>query len=103
VSIEYTTPAEWDILDAVDDLTDSLGPAVALAFRQRLQRTLSGLEAMPYTGSPVEPPPAAYPDLRFRPVSRFQARVVYYQPTPTGIRVVRVMHARQHTGGAFDD
>lgn len=102
MSIEYTTQAEWDILDAVDGIIDTIGPAVARAFRHRFQQTLTALEAMPHSGSPVDPPPPNFPDLRFRPVTRFRGRVVYYTPTPTGIRVVRVLHAHQDTGGAFD-
>lgn len=101
MSIEYTPQAEWDILDAVDGIIDTIGPTVAMAFRHRLQQTLRALEAMPFSGAPVDPPPPPYPDLRFRPVTRFRSRVVYYQPTPTGIRVVRVLHAHQDTGGAF--
>lgn len=101
MSIDYTPQAEGDILDAVDSLTDDLGPAVARAFRHRLQRTLSGLEAFPHSGSPVDPPYPNYPGLRFRPVTRFTARVVYYVPTPTGILVVRVVYAGRDLDAVF--
>ena len=101
MSIEYTPQAEWDILEAVDSILDDLGAGVARAFRHRLEQTLTGLEAMPHTGSPVDPPSPNFPGLRFRPVHRFRGRVVYYYPTPTGIYVVRVLHAHQDTAGTF--
>jgi plasmid stabilization system protein ParE len=102
MSIEYSPQAVLDIDTATEDIIDTLGLPVAATFQQRLMRTLTDLERMPYSGSPADPPPLAYPDLRFRPVYRFRARVVYYTPTPTGIRVVRVVHAHQDTAGLFD-
>ena len=103
MSIDYNSQATADIDDAARSIAVDLSPAMATAFLHRLTDTLVGLEAFPHSGSPVDPPPANFPDLRYRPVTRFPSRVVYYVPTPTGIRVVRVLHAHQDTAGAFGD
>ena len=102
MSIDYAPDAQADIQDATDDLLTTLGLRVALAFQTRLRETLVGLEAFPHSGSPVAPPYPNCPGMRCRAVKKFTARVVYYVPTPTGIRVVRVLHAHQDTGRAFD-
>ncbi len=60
-----------------------------------------GLEAFPLGGSPVDPPYPNFPGLRFRPVRGFESRVVFYYPTPTGILVVRVLHAHQDVNAVF--
>jgi len=103
MSIEYAPEAVVDIDTATEEIIDRIGLSVAAAFQQRLMRTLTDLERFPLSGSPADPPSTVYPDLRFRLVNRFRARVVYYLPTPTGIRVVRVLHAHQDAGGAFGD
>jgi plasmid stabilization system protein ParE len=102
MSIEYAPEAVVDIDTATEEIIDTIGLTLAATFQQRLMRTLTDLERMPYSGSPVDPPYPNFPDLRFRPVFRFRARVVYYTPTPSGIRVVRVLRAHQDAGGAFD-
>lgn len=101
MSIDYTPQAEWDILEAVDSILDDLGPAVARAFRHRLQQTLTALEALPHSGSPVDPPYPNYPGMRVQPVTRFRARLVFDQPTPTGILVARVLYASRDLDSLF--
>jgi plasmid stabilization system protein ParE len=111
MSIAFTPDAQADIQDATDDLLVTLGLRVALAFQSRLRETLAfqsrlretlaGLEAFPHSGSPVDPPYPNSPGMRCRPVKKFTARVVYFTPTPTGIRVVRVLHAHQDAGRVF--
>ena len=101
MSIDYTPDAQLDILEAVDSLLNDLGPAVARAFRHRLHQTLTALEALPHCGSPVDPPYPNFPGMRVRPVTRFRARLVFYQPTPTGILVVRVLYAARDLDAIF--
>jgi hypothetical protein len=36
-----------------------------------------------------------------RPVTRFRARLVFYLPTPTGILVVRLIHASRNLDDVF--
>ncbi len=101
MSIDYAPDAQADIQDATDDILATHGLRPALAFQSRLRDTLAGLEALPHAGSPVDPPYPNCPGMRCRPVKKFTARVVYYTPTPTGIRVVRVLHARQNPDPIF--
>lgn len=101
MSIDFTTDAQFDIFEAVDSLQNSLGAVVARAFRNRLQQTLTALEELPHSGSPVDPPYPNFPGLRVRPATRFRARLVFYQPTPTGILVVRVLYAARDLGAIF--
>jgi plasmid stabilization system protein ParE len=101
VSIDYTPDAQVDILEAVDYFVNGPGTAVARAFRHRLHQTLTGLEAFPHSGSPVDPPYPNFPGLRVRPVMRFRSQLVFYQPTPTGILVVRVVHGSQDLDAVF--
>ena len=103
MSIDYNPQATVDIDDAARSIAVDLSPAMATAFLHRLTDTLVGLEAFPHSGSPVDPPYPNCPGMRCRAVKKFTARVVYYVPTPTGIRVVRVLHAHQDTAGAFGD
>ncbi len=101
MSIEYTTQAEWDILETVDSILTDHGVGMARAFRHRLESTLVGLEALPYSGSLVDPPYPTYPGMRVKPVTRFKARLVFYQPTPTGILVVRVLFSARDLNAIF--
>ena len=101
MSIDFTTDAQFDILEAVDGLQNDLGTVVARAFRHRLQQTLTTLEALPQSGSPVDPPHPNFPGMRVKPVTRFRTRLVFYQPTPTGIFVVRVLYAARVLGAIF--
>lgn len=101
MSIDFNPEATADVDNAAESIAVDLSPVMARVSLRRLTDTLTGLEAMPSTGSPVDPPYPNYPGLRFRPIKRFAARVVYYTPTPTGIRVVRVLHAHQDTGRTF--
>jgi plasmid stabilization system protein ParE len=93
VSIEIPARAQADIDIASEELADNYGPAVALAFQQRLAETLRRLERQPLSAGLVDPPYPKHPDLRARTVIKFAGRLVYYVATPTGIRVIRVLHS----------
>lgn len=101
MSIEYTDHAEVDIDTAAERIAEDLGVRTALVFLHRLRETLLGLEAAPHSASLVDPPFPAHPGLRVKPVRRFKARLVFYFPTPTGIRVIRVLHAAQNSTDHF--
>lgn len=102
MSIELTDHAEVDIDTATEGIAEDVGGQVALLFQHRLRETLLALEAFPESGSPVDPPFLRYPGLRVRPVRRFKARLVFYFPTATGIRVQRVLHAGQNMADHFN-
>jgi len=93
MSIDFSPHAELDVENAVDELTDGYGPALALAFRARLTATVNKIAAMPLAFSLVEPPPPNYPGLHVLPITRFTARLIVYTPTDTGILIVRILRA----------
>jgi plasmid stabilization system protein ParE len=103
MSIEYTADAAVDIETAVDELVDRYGPSPAVAFQTRLDSTLTRLEAMPLAYSLVDPPLVNHPGLRVMPVAKFESRLIFYTPTPTGILVVRVLPAASDWQAALGD
>lgn len=101
MSIVIPARAQADIDFASEELADAYGPAVALAFQQRLTETLRRLERQPLSAGLVDPQYPKHPELRVRPVLKFTARLVYNVPTPTGIQVVRVLHAGMDANVVF--
>jgi len=101
VSIDISARAQADIDIASEELAESYGPHVALAFQDRLTETLNRLERQPFSAGVVDPPYAKYPEMRVRTVRKFVYRLVYYIPMPTGIRVVRILHAGMDSTAIF--
>jgi plasmid stabilization system protein ParE len=101
VSIEITAHAQADIDIASEELAEAYGPLIALAFQERLAKTLRRLERQPLSAGVVDPPYSKYPEMRVRTVVKFVYRLVYYIPTPTGIRVVRILHAGMDSNAIF--
>lgn len=101
MSVQVSALARADIDTASEDLADRFGETTADTFQQRLWATFRRLEAFPESAAEVEPSYPDHPGMRAAPVTRFAYRVVYYQPTPTGIRVVRVLHAAQDATAVF--
>lgn len=101
MSIEFTAHADVDVDTTTDSILADLGLSVATAFQHRLQVTLTGLEGLPHSAPLVDPPYPNYPGMRVRPVYRFRARLVFYLPTPTGILVVRLIHASRNLDDVF--
>ena len=64
MSVEFAPHAEVDVENAVDELTDLYGPAIALMFRLRLTASVNNIAAMPLAFPLVDPPSARYPGLR---------------------------------------
>jgi plasmid stabilization system protein ParE len=93
MSIDFSPDAEVDVETAVDELVDRYGPSLAVAFRTRLQRTLTRVATMPLVYSLVDPPLPNHPGLRVVPIARFESRLIFYTPTATGILAVRVLLA----------
>jgi plasmid stabilization system protein ParE len=101
VSIVISGRAQADIDIASEELAEDYGVSVAESFQHRLQATLRRLERMPLSGELVDPPYLKHPGLRLMLVTKFKYRVIYYVPTSTGIRVVRVIHAGMDADSLF--
>lgn len=93
MAIDFTPAARRDILLAARQLRERFGEKTAASFRIRFDATLARLERSPLSVAVLDLPPEGYPELRVAPVNRFDARLVFYTPTDTGILVVRVMLA----------
>lgn len=101
MSIEVPARPRADIDIASEELADEYGPGVAELFQERLTETFRRLERQPLSAGLVDPPFPKYPNMRVRTVFKFLGRLVYYVPTPTGIRVVRVLHSGQDATAIF--
>ena len=93
MSIDFTAAARIEVFLAARDLKESHGERTANAFRRRLQTTLDRLATAPESVALVDPAIDDLPGLRVVPVDKFKARLVFYQATDTGIRVIHVLHA----------
>jgi len=73
---------------------------VADRFFAETEKTFGRLSRMPGLGTRYEPHEPLYADLRYFPVSRFRAQIVFYRGIPGGgIEVFRVLHGAQDIHG----
>lgn len=72
--------------------------ATARRFIAQAEASFQRLADMPGMGTRYEPDEPLYADLRFFPVSRFRAYLIYYRPVTDGIDVLRVLHGARYTG-----
>jgi plasmid stabilization system protein ParE len=101
MSVEIPPRAQVDIDLASEEIGARYGESTALRFQDRLTRLLAKLDALPELAGAVDPPFPKYPGLRVAQVPRFSYQLVYYELAPTGIRVVRVIHASRDAGVIF--
>lgn len=84
--VTRSAEARADLADIWDYLAQD-NPRRATAFLRELESTFQTLADQPFAGRKR---PELGEDVRSLPVGRY---VVYYQPWPDGIDVVRVLHA----------
>jgi len=101
VSVEIPPRAQADIDIESEDLGQRYGQPTAERFQDQLARLLSRLDALPTSAAEVDPPYPNHPGLRVAQVPRFPHQLVYYVPTPAGIRVVRVLHSSRDIDAIF--
>jgi toxin ParE1/3/4 len=101
VSIDISARAQADIDIASEELAETYGLQLALTFQERLAETFRRLEHQPFMAGVIDPPFPNYPDMRVRTVFKFKYRLVYYVPTETGIKVVRILHAGMDSNAIF--
>jgi toxin ParE1/3/4 len=77
---------------------------VADRFFTEAEATFARLARMPGIGTRYQPHEPLYADLRYFPVSRFRAHIVFYRIVPgDGIEVFRVLHGAQDIYGILGE
>lgn len=101
MSIEIPERARWDIEEISDHIRNDSGPYVAERFTDRLSKTLALLESLPAMGELIEPGFSGLPGMRAMNVKQYPRFIIYFQPKPDGIRVLRVLHASRDLDALF--
>jgi toxin ParE1/3/4 len=86
-------------VDAFRYYARQAGLRVADRFFVQTQATFARLARRPGIGTPYESDEPLYSDVRYFPVSRFSAYLVFYRPVPGGIDVLRVLHGARDIHG----
>ncbi len=79
------------------------GLRVADRFFAEAEATFARLAGMPRIGTPYEPEEPLFADLRFFPVSRYRAYLVFYRPIADGVEVYRVLHSARDIASILAD
>ena len=101
MSIVYSAAALAD-LEQIEETFGQVGHHVVQLFRQRSARSLVSHERFPLSGTEYESVDPQFPGMRYFPIRRFTSYVVFYEPLPDGIRVVRVLHSSRDIGAIFN-
>jgi toxin ParE1/3/4 len=83
--------ANADVARIFARIADDNLPA-ALRFYDASEKAYVLLSEHPRAGPRYEPQIAERPELRFWPITGFENYLVFYEPLPYGVRIVRVMH-----------
>ena len=100
-AIHRRQKARQDLVDIFRYYTRKAGLRVAQRFFGQVEATFARLAGMPGLGSRYGHEHPALADLRFFPVSRFKAHVVFYRPAAGGIEIVRVLHGARDIDGVL--
>ena len=95
--------ANRDLIQIFRHYARRAGQRVADRFFTEAEATLNRLARMPGTGTRYEPDEPIYGDLRYWPVSRYRAYLVFYRPIHDGIEVYRVLHGARDIHGILTD
>jgi len=100
MSIVYSAAALAD-LEVIEETLGQVGLHLVQLFRQRSSRTLASHERFPLSATEYAPPDPRFPGMRYFPIRRFTSYVVFYEPLPDGIRVIRVLHSSRNIAAIF--
>ncbi len=100
MSIDIQPRAAIDI-DLAADVYRRSGPHSLARFLARLGRAFALLERFPQLAARYDPPDPRFPGLREYPVPSCGGLVVYYEPIPGGITVVRVLDGSYNVRAVF--
>lgn len=95
MSIDFTPHAVYDI-DTISEALEAGRTGGGSRFQNELQTLLARLERFPESSGLYDSPSALFPNLRVARLSRFRHHAVFYQPTPDGILVIRVLHTSRN-------
>jgi toxin ParE1/3/4 len=91
--VEKSRLAESDLDAIAEHLQTEASDQVALRFLTRDEETFRKLASLPFLGGKWESEDADLSEIRVWPVKGFPRHLVFYEPIPNGIRVVRVLHS----------
>ena len=76
-------------------LTQNAGDAIAERFLSNAEASFNDLAAQPMIGAPLTLSHSALPGIRKWRVKAFDNYLIFYQPYPEGVSIVRVLHGTQ--------
>lgn len=91
--------ADRDLVAIYRHFAREAGLRVADRFFAQAEATFARLAGMPGIGTPYGSDEPIFADLRYAPISRFRAYIVFYRPIPDGIDVYRVLHGARDISG----
>jgi toxin ParE1/3/4 len=103
VVINKLLPARRDLVDVFYHYARQGAVRTARRFLIQAEATMKRLAGMPGIGTRYQPDEPLFGELRYLPVSRFPAYLVFYRAIPGGIEVVRVLHGARDVDGLLAD
>jgi toxin ParE1/3/4 len=91
--------ANRDLRDIYRYLARQAGISVADRFFEQAEATFARLARSSGIGTRYEPDEPYYADLRYFPVARFRAYLIFYRPFRGGIEVLHVVHGARNIAG----
>lgn len=89
------TAAQGDLIAHYVYLAEEAGAAVAERFLEMAEASFATLADQPKIGAPVKLHNPVLSDIRKWRVKDFDRFLIFYQPRPTGVHIVRVLHTSQ--------
>ncbi len=101
--VEKRPLASRDVVEIALYLAEESGSEeIAARFLDAAESSFEQLSVMPEVGATRSDASGTIPDLRMWPVSGFRSHLVFYRLTPTGVEIVRVLHAKRDTRAILD-
>ncbi len=91
--VRQRAAAKLDLVDHFVYLAETAGQDVADCFLSNAEKSFADLAKMPRMGSPLGLKNPKLSNLRKWRVKAFDNHLVFYEPMPDGVSIVRVLHA----------
>lgn len=100
--IATKSPAAYRDLDGIASHIQQDNPDAAHRFLKAPEQAFSLLASQPLLGEVYSHP--KHPDLRIWTLGkRFRNYLIFYQPTPEGVEIVRVLHGAQNLPSTLEE